>query len=148
MSGRAGRGIDLKTLYALALAPIRGETHHARLESFYGRQAAGYDAFRERLLKGREAMIASLAWPDGGTWIDVGGGTASTLEFLGPAISRLRHVVVVDACQSLLRVARQRRARLGWMNVSLVRGDATAPFARPASADVITFSYSLMMIPD
>ena len=31
---------DLKTLYALTLAPVSGDGPASRLESFYGRQAA------------------------------------------------------------------------------------------------------------
>jgi hypothetical protein len=47
---------DLRMLYAILLAPITGETHAERLESFYARQAEGYDAFRQRLLHGRRLL--------------------------------------------------------------------------------------------
>jgi S-adenosylmethionine-diacylgycerolhomoserine-N-methlytransferase len=139
---------DLRTLYALTLAPVRGSGHAARLESFYGRQAAGYDAFRDRLLHGRHELLRSLTMPSEGTWIDVGGGTGSSVEALGPAVDRLRRIVLVDLSPSLLAVARRRIERLGLRHVSLVRADATDTFARAGTADVITFSYSLTMIPD
>lgn len=139
---------DLKTLYALTLAPVRGNSHAARLESFYGRQAPGYDAFRERLLHGRAELFRTLPVPPGGVWVDVGGGTGRTLELLGPDIRRLKTVVLIDLSPSLLRVARLRLAHLGLHHVSLVRADATAPFVRAGAADVVTFSYALTMIPD
>jgi len=44
---------DLKILYHLALKPVRGKDHAARMESFYAGQADAYDDFRKRLLHGR-----------------------------------------------------------------------------------------------
>ena len=54
-------GRDLRVLWHLALAPVRGETHAERLASFYAGQASDYDDFRRRLLYGREELLASLA---------------------------------------------------------------------------------------
>ena len=39
---------DAKILYHMAVSPIRGDDHQARLESFYGGQADAYDEFRKR----------------------------------------------------------------------------------------------------
>ena len=39
---------DIGILYHLALKPVRGADHAARLDSFYAGQAEGYDAFRAR----------------------------------------------------------------------------------------------------
>ena len=67
------------------------------------------------------------------------------------------HVYVVDLSPSLCEVARQRFARLGWKNVTVVCQDArefripdidvdnNAPSSR--KADLVTMSYSLSMIP-
>ena len=92
---------DLKVLYHLALKPVRGKDHAARLDSFYSGQAEAYDDFRKRLLKGREELYQSVAAPVGGVWVDMGGGTASNLEFLGERIESLGHVYVVDLASSL-----------------------------------------------
>jgi S-adenosylmethionine-diacylgycerolhomoserine-N-methlytransferase len=142
-------------LYHFAFKPIRGHDHAARLESFYGGQAAGYDDFRKRLLKGREQLYQAVEFPEGGTWVDMGGGTAANLEFLGERIKQLGKVYVVDLSPSLLRVARQRIEARAWSNVEAVEADATtfqppsgAGELRPQLADVVTFSYSLTMIPD
>src|SRR5262245_9203219 len=99
---------DFKTLYHLTCAPVVGRTHGDRLDSFYRRQAAGYDDFRTRLLRGRECLMHDLHVPDGGTWVDLGGGTASNLEAAASWLPRLSQVYVVDLADSLLEIARQR----------------------------------------
>ena len=63
--------------------------------------------------------------PMGGSWVDLGGGTGSNLEYFGTDIERLEHVFVVDLAKSLLEVARQRAAERGWDNVEVVEDDAT-----------------------
>jgi len=139
---------DLKILFHLTLKPVRGKDHAARLESFYSGQAVGYDAFRKRLLQGREELWRTLDVPQGGTWIDLGGGTGSNLELLGPQIEQLAKVYVVDLSPSLLKVARQRVQSHGWKHVETVEADATAWQPRDGPANLVTFSYSLTMIPD
>ena len=57
---------DLRVLWHLLLSPIRGTSHAERLNSFYAGQAADYDAFRARLLKGRGELLQSLPAPTGG----------------------------------------------------------------------------------
>ena len=73
----------------------KGKTHAERLDNFYSGQAKGYDDFRKRLLKGREELWAALAnpevgggVPEGGIWVDFGGGTGANLERLRKKIAR------------------------------------------------------------
>jgi len=139
---------DLKTLYYLTAQPVRGDSHAERLESFYRAQASGYDRFRQRLLHGRRELWESLPVPRGGTWIDMGGGTGQNLEHFGQRIADLAKVYVVDLCPSLLAVARQRVQRHGWTNVELVEADVTSFHPAEPSVDVVTFSYSLTMVPN
>jgi S-adenosylmethionine-diacylgycerolhomoserine-N-methlytransferase len=138
---------DLKVLYHLALSPIRGHSHQERLESFYRGQADAYDSFRAHLLKGRRELYELLPVPEGGVWVEMGGGTGANLEHLGERISRLGHVYLVDLCAPLLDVARRRTMERGWHNVEAVHADVTT-FTPPRPVDVLTFSYSLTMIPD
>jgi S-adenosylmethionine-diacylgycerolhomoserine-N-methlytransferase len=138
---------DLKILTQMAFKPVRGGTHAERLESFYGGQARDYDDFRRRLLKGREHLWDVLPRPDGGIWVDMGGGTGANLENFGPGIDSLGKVYVVDLSRSLLTVARDRCRQRGWSNVECVEADATTFRPAEGSADVVTFSYSLTMIP-
>ena len=138
---------DLKILYHLAVAPVRGRTHEERLESFYAGQAAHYDEFRKRLLHGRKELYERIPLPEDGVWVEMGGGTASNLEYLGANVAKLKQAYVVDLSPSLLNVGRERVARQGWTNVSLLHEDATR-VTLPEPADVVTFSYSLTMIPN
>lgn len=73
-----------------------------------------------------------------------------------PVHSFFSHVYLVDLSPSLCDVARQRFERLGWKNVSVICQDARS-FRLPdeldpqsgtkSTADAITMSYSLSMIP-
>lgn len=138
---------DLKILYHMAFKPVRGSSHAERLESFYGGQAKGYDDFRKRLLKGREELWKALPKPEGGIWVDLGGGTGANIENFGDDIHKLKKIYVVDLSSSLLEIARDRFRQRGWTNVECVEADATRFRPPEGSADVVTFSYSLTMIP-
>lgn len=143
---------DLRTLRHLVFpgrAPA-GASHGEKLDAFYRPQAEAYDAFRERLLQGRRELYAKLPAPAGGTWIEMGGGTGRNLENLGDRIGGLSQVHLVDITPALLEVARARVERLGWTNVTPTEADATTwtPPGGDCTADVVTFSYSLTMIPD
>lgn len=139
---------DLKVLYHMVLKPIRGKDHAARLESFYSGQAEAYDDFRKRLLKGREQMYQQVPVPEGGMWVDMGGGTGSNLEYIAESVPKLRKVLVVDLSPSLLQVASKRMATRGWSNAAAIEADACTYQPAEGPADVVTFSYSLTMIPD
>ena len=139
---------DMKVLYHMLLKPVRGDSHAQRMESFYGGQANAYDDFRKRLLKGREELYRSLPKPEGAVWVDMGGGTGANIENLADKISRLKQVYVVDLSESLLEVATRRFQERGWDNATAVAADATTFCPAEGTADVITFSYSLTMIPD
>ncbi len=139
---------DMKVLYHLAVKPVRGGSHAERLESFYSGQAEAYDDFRKRLLQGRERLWELLGEAEGKVWVDMGGGTGANLDFFGDRISTLKQVYVVDLAPSLLKVADNRIASHGWSNVTTVEADATKYQPPGDGADVVTFSYSLTMIPD
>lgn len=139
---------DLKVLYHLLLKPVRGDSHAQRMENFYAGQAGAYDDFRKRLLQGREELYGKIAAGRSGTWVDLGGGTGANLEFIGPAIAQFSKVYVVDLASSLLGVAQKRASERGWNQVEAITADATTWQPPEGSADVVTFSYSLTMIPD
>jgi S-adenosylmethionine-diacylgycerolhomoserine-N-methlytransferase len=139
---------DLKILYHMTLKPIRGGDHATRLESFYAGQANAYDDFRRRLLQGRRALWQTLEVPQDGLWVDMGGGTGANLELFDERLARLNKVYLVDLSPSLLQVASRRIAERGWTNVVTAEADATVFQPREGAADVVTFSYSLTMIPD
>jgi len=78
----------------------------------------------------------------------MGGGTGANLEHLGDRLRLLEKIYLVDLSPSLLAVARRRIADHGWNNVEAAEADATAFRPPDGPVDVVTFSYSLTMIPD
>ena len=54
---------DLKTLYHIIWKRARGADHATRMEDFYGRQAVGYDDFREKMLRGRQEFTTCSQRP-------------------------------------------------------------------------------------
>ena len=139
---------DLKVLWHLLLHPIRGKTHAERLESFYSGQAESYDSFRARMLHGRKDLISKIPFPENGVWVDLGAGTGENVLHAGDKAGSLSEIHLVDLSESLLKVADGRMQSAGLSNVQTHLADATK-FDRPAeSVDVVSFSYSLTMIPD
>ena len=112
------------------------------MESFYGGQAEAYDDFRRRLLHGREELYRRIPVEDGMSWVDLGGGTGSNLEYIADQVPRLERVYVVDLSPSLLQVARQRFEAKGWSQASAILADATQWQPPEGAVDVVTFSYS------
>lgn len=139
---------DLRVLYEVNCKAIRGDTHAQRLDSFYGPQARLYDGFREKFLHGRREMVARLPLTPQSTWVDLGCGTGSNLEYVADRIPELKQVYLVDLSDSLLAIARERIQRHGWSNVTVVREDVSTWSLGLCAADIVTFSYSLTMIPD
>lgn len=145
---------DIKILRHLLLTPIRGQSHQERLENFYRNQAHGYDSFRERMLHGRRELMQQVSMPEDGVWVDLGCGTGQNVEFAGNQANRLGRIELVDLSPSMLAVAQQRLHRLtaGSNNqsptIAMHQCDATRTGIAGQSADLVTLSYSLTMIPD
>lgn len=138
---------DLPVLWRMLRGMDRRGDHAQRLEGFYAGQAAAYDRFRERLLHGRDELLARLPLQPGSSLVELGAGTGRNLEPLAQRIPGLASVHLVDLCPSLLAVARQRIAARSWGNVTAVEADATA-WRPPHLVDVVLCAYSLSMMPD
>jgi len=144
---------DLEVLKTMWFGKIDAGEHQAVLESFYASQAHLYDGYRHRMLHGRKPMVSSIPFKKGDVWVDMGGGTGSNVEYFRESMDVFSKVVIVDLTPSLVEVAQTRVKENGWAGkVSVIEGDATDPLLKglPASGtvDVVTFSYSLSMIPD
>jgi S-adenosylmethionine-diacylgycerolhomoserine-N-methlytransferase len=139
---------DLRILWHLLVTRGKGETHEARLESFYSGQATGYDAFRRRMLHGRDELFSRLAPQAGGIWVDLGAGTGENAERWGESIARFEKGYLVDLSSSLLAVADARIEARQWPNIVTRHHDATTFLPDEGQADVVTMSYSATMIPD
>ncbi len=138
---------DLPILWRMLRGMSRGGDHASKLEGFYAGQASAYDRFRERLLHGRDELLARLPLLPGATVVELGAGTGRNLEPVAGRIPGLSAVHLVDLCPSLLAVARSRIAAHGWSNVHAVEADATT-WRPPEPADVVICAYSLTMMPD
>ncbi len=127
--------------------PIQGSTHVERLNSFYGYQAAEYDAFRKKFLRGRDALAARLIFTPHSRWCDLGCGTGYLLELVPPSARDCQEIILVDLCEPLLNQARQRIKSKNWSNCHIVSADTTS-FQPDRQVDIVTISYSLSMTPD
>jgi S-adenosylmethionine-diacylgycerolhomoserine-N-methlytransferase len=138
---------DARVILALLRGKRASGDHAGDLAAFYGPQAEQYDAFRERLLAGRDRMLGELGsrLPADARLVELGCGTGRNVGFLGEAIERCSAVWLVDLCAPLLEVARRRTA--GQPNIHCVEGDATA-WQPPEPVDAVYLSYALTMIPD
>ena len=142
----------MKCLGTMWLKGPKGGDHQERLESFYAPQAEAYDRFRSAFLWGRKPMLAACAARVQGqrdmVWVDLGGGTAENVSMMEEfiSLSHFRKIYVVDLTPSLCKVAEEKVKAKGWKNVEVVLADATA-WRPKEEASLVTFSYSLSMIP-
>lgn len=152
--GRIGKvKEDLTCLKSMWFNKVKGTDHAARLESFYGPQAHAYDKFRSSFLWGRKPMLAAcaarLADQKDLIWVDLGGGTGENVDMMSQylPLDKFKAIYVVDLCTSLCDQARKKVVSKGWKNVFVVEGDACAFTPPEGVATLVTFSYSLSMIP-
>eukprot|EP00850_Spirogloea_muscicola_P022711 SM000308S11821 [mRNA] locus=s308:27954:29806:+ [translate_table: standard] len=147
---------DLLVLKTMWYSKVSGDTHKARLESFYGPQAHAYDRFRANFLHGRRPMLQACAAEvqamqdtSGLVWVDLGGGTAENVEMMADYmdLSLFERIYVVDICGPLCEVASKKAKQRGWKNVEVVEADVCEFVPATSTAKLITFSYSLSMIP-
>ena len=136
---------DIAIAWQLARGLPPGASHADRLQRFYGPQARDYDAFRERLLHGRKALIDNLPLARGARVIELGAGTGRNVEYYAERLPALTSVTLIDLCPALLDRARLRAVH--WPQVSVLEANATE-YAPPEPADCVYFSYALSIIPD
>jgi len=136
---------DSRVLWRMLRGLPRGGSAAERLQAFYAPQAARYDAFRKRLLHGREELLRRLPAGAGDIVVELGCGTGENLERLGTRRAGLRRLILVDLCPALLEQARARAARLA--NVEIVEADI-ARFRPPQPVDCVYLSYALTMVED
>lgn len=94
----------------------------------------------------RRTAVEWIGLRPGAHALEVGCGTGPNLPLLQEAVGSAGHVYAVDFSDGMLTHARERCARHGWPNVTLVRGDAL-DFAAPAPLDGVLFSLSYNTMP-
>ncbi|KAG2364762.1 hypothetical protein BDR07DRAFT_1607868 [Suillus spraguei] len=158
---------QLKFIWHCFIRPLHASDQRTRLDNFYKGQADVYDATRSGLLRGRNTML-SLSVSHIRTmrtknpkqklvWVDIGGGTGHNIELMDRhfPVSSFDAIYLIDLCEPLLQVARERFAKRGWTNITVLCQDASE-FALPewarsdpkGSVSFVTLSYSLSMIPN
>ena len=149
---------DISVIYNLIRSPfLKSSNHQEKLENFYKHQADNYDSYRRKLLWGRLPMLQTCAAhlkckknKNNLVWIDMGGGTGYNVEEMDKyfSLNNFKKIYIVDLCPSLCEKARQRVIDKGWTNVEVICDDV-CNFIPPErnAIDIITFSYSLSMIP-
>lgn len=142
---------DIVGAAKLLLSSPSGDSHAERMESFYRAQARSYDSLREGFLHGRDLLLKECARlsPRGGVWVDIGGGTARNVLAMREYrdLADFERIYIVDISPSMCEVAREAIARAGIDNVEVVCADASS-FTPPSPASLVSFSYSLSMIPE
>jgi len=152
---------DFQVIKAMWFAKITGTDLQDRLDSFYEDQADLYDSYRFRMLHGRPKMLRGVAKhvkenkKKDFVWVDLACGTGANTENFGRSIrdGNITKVYLVDLCRPLCQVAkRERGEKYGTDKITVVHGDATdfeLDGLPPAgTVDLVTISYSLVMIPD
>lgn len=154
---------DLRTVYNIVFPPKRKASQKEALDDFYAPQVEDYDRFREKMLWGRKELVRALIVHGGCrrltkgltnlVWVDIGGGTGANLEMMDEhtPIAKFKRIYIVDLCEAMCAAARKRVADRGWTNVEVICADAAEISAKGLPgrlrADLVTFSYSLSMIP-
>ncbi|PTS89617.1 SAM-dependent methyltransferase [Sphingomonas sp. HMWF008] len=122
------------------------------MDAIYRTQRHFYDLTRKYYLLGRDALIAGIAPPAGGTVLEIGCGTGRNLIAAARAWPDARFFGI-DISEAMLETARAKVAKAGLSDrIALAQGDATAFDAQAlfgvAAFDRVFQSYTLSMIPD
>lgn len=96
------------------------------------------------------ALAQRLANQTDLVWCDLGSGTAEAIAQMAQYmdLGRFKAIYVVDLCEPLAQAAEAKIAENGWTNVHVVREDASTFRPPGGTADLITFAYSLSMMPE
>lgn len=122
------------------------------MDAIYRTQRHFYDLTRKYYLLGRDALIAGLAPPPGGTVLEIGCGTGRNLIAAARRSPQARYFGI-DISQAMLETARVQVAKAGLCDrIILAQADATAfdpqMLFHVAVFDRVFQSYTLSMIPD
>lgn len=107
----------------------------------YRAHAAGYDASARRTLALRRRTVAALGLRPGDTVLDVACGTGLSFPLLLEGVEPGGRIVGVDLSPDMIALARERCAREGWRNVTLIES-AMEQVEVPVPLDAILFNFT------
>lgn len=111
----------------------------------YRAHAEGYDASALRTMRLRERTIAALGLDRGDAVLDVGCGTGLSFPMLVAAVGATGRVVGVELSPDMADRARDRIARAGWANVTLIEAAAEdATLIAPFDAVLFNFTHDVL----
>ena len=114
----------------------------------YRAHAAGYDASAQRTLPLRRRTIAKLGLRPGQSVLDVACGTGLSFPLLQEGVGATGRVIGVELSPDMLALARQRGARAGWRNVTLIESAMeTAEIPGPVDAILFNFTHDVLRSP-
>ena len=114
----------------------------------YRDHAAGYDASARRTLPLRRRTVAKLGLQRGQTVLDVACGTGLSFSLLRAGVGEAGSVIGVELSPDMLAVARERCAREGWHNVTLLESAMeTAEIRGPVDAILFNFTHDVLRSP-
>lgn len=125
-----------------------------QIQDLYRKRAGNYDVsanlyyligFREA--KYRKLAVAALNLRTGDTIVELGCGTGLNFGYLLDAVGSNGRVIGVDLTDAMLQQARQRVAKNGWRNVSLIQSDATE-YVLPPGVNGVLSTFALTLVPE
>lgn len=119
-------------------------------QAFYGRWARLYDviATLPGIGSWRERATGRLELSSGDVVVEMGCGTGANFPYLREQVGSSGAVVGIDFTREMLDRAAERIADEGWVNVHLVRGDATVlPVEGPVDAVFASFVVGMLADP-
>jgi len=124
-------------------------TSNARSIAKYRRRAAAYDGTTRFTQPIRLRAIDRLALRPGDRVLDVGSGTGLSFEAILARIGPSGHLVAVEQSPDMMAQARERVARRGWRNVTLVESSLEdLPPGMRADAALFFYTHDILRTPD
>ncbi len=109
----------------------------------YRRMAPFYDALLGRATQRlRERAIAKLAPHPGEVILDFGCGTGLSFDLLKRAIGSSGHIIGVELSSEMVARSREKAARNGWTNVTVIEANAEEIELKPESVDAMFCFYT------
>ncbi|HEX2822633.1 MAG TPA: class I SAM-dependent methyltransferase [Streptosporangiaceae bacterium] len=115
----------------------------------YGKDARSYDRRTRAFQVYRETIVEALPVSPGEVVLDVGCGTGLCCGLLAEKVGPQGSVVGIEESPEMAAVARERIAREGWPNVTVVQAGAEdAPIAVTADAALFCAVHDILQSPD
>lgn len=108
----------------------------------YHRAARFYDFPEGPLGRLRAEAVGWLALRPGQAVLDFGCGTGLSFEFLERAIGEDGYIIGVELSPDMLARAREKVARSGWTNITLIEANAEEVNLLPESVDAVLCFYT------